>query len=37
MEIYVMDADGSNQKRLTNNPATDFSPDWQPLTSTAMQ
>jgi Tol biopolymer transport system component len=27
-EIYVMDADGSNQKRLTNNPANDSEPAW---------
>ncbi len=23
-----MDADGSNQQRLTNNPATDYFPSW---------
>ncbi len=29
-EIYTMNADGSNQKRLTNNLATDFLPGWSP-------
>lgn len=29
-EIYVMDSDGSEQTRLTNNPASDGSPTWQP-------
>ena len=29
-EIYVMDADGSNQRRLTNNPARDYAPSWSP-------
>ncbi|HLK59086.1 MAG TPA: hypothetical protein VKU00_21170 [Chthonomonadaceae bacterium] len=29
-EIYVMNADGSNQTRLTNNPATDHVPVWSP-------
>ena len=29
-EIYVMDADGSNQERLTDNPAHDRDPDWSP-------
>jgi Tol biopolymer transport system component len=29
-EIYVMSADGSNQTRLTNNPASDTSPTWSP-------
>ena len=29
-EIYVMDADGGNQERLTNHPADDFQPDWSP-------
>jgi WD40-like Beta Propeller Repeat len=29
-EIYRMDADGSNQVRLTNSTATDRSPDWSP-------
>jgi len=27
-EIYVMNANGRNQRRLTNNPALDFSPVW---------
>ena len=29
-EIYVMNADGSNQTRLTNNPANDSWPNWSP-------
>jgi len=29
-EIYVMNADGSEQKRLTNNPAIDTEPSWSP-------
>jgi Tol biopolymer transport system component len=29
-EIYVMNADGSNQTRLTDNPAHDFGPSWSP-------
>ncbi len=29
-EIYVMNADGSGLTRLTNNPASDLSPDWSP-------
>ena len=29
-EIYVMDADGGNQERLTNHPTYDFDPDWSP-------
>ena len=29
-EIYVMDADGGNQRRLTNNPSSDSSPSWSP-------
>ena len=29
-EIYVMDADGNNQQRLTNNRKRDFSPSWSP-------
>ena len=28
LEIYVMDANGSNQTRITNDPALDFAPDW---------
>jgi Tol biopolymer transport system component len=29
-EIYVMEADGSNQRNLTNHPASDSSPSWSP-------
>ena len=29
-EIYVMDADGKNQRRLTNRFADDDSPSWSP-------
>src|SRR5438132_1543575 len=29
-EVYVMDADGSHQTRLTNNPADDILPAWSP-------
>ena len=29
-EIYVMNADGTNQTRLTNDPADDDSPAWSP-------
>ncbi|HJX61829.1 MAG TPA: hypothetical protein VJ578_04595, partial [Dehalococcoidia bacterium] len=29
-EIYVMNADGSGQTRLTNEPATDNLPSWSP-------
>ena len=29
-EIYVMNSDGSNQVRLTNNPFFDSSPSWSP-------
>jgi len=29
-ELYVMDSDGSAQTRLTNHPASDFSPAWAP-------
>jgi Tol biopolymer transport system component len=29
-EIYVMNADGSGQTRLTNNPAIDQNPAWSP-------
>jgi len=30
-EIYVMNADGSEQERLTNNPAHDLGPSWSPF------
>ena len=30
-EVYVMNADGSGQTNLTNDPALDTDPDWQPL------
>ncbi len=29
-DVYVMDSDGSNQVKLTNNPAFDWHPDWSP-------
>ncbi len=29
-EIYVMDIDGKNQRRLTNNPFQDRDPSWSP-------
>ena len=29
-EIYVMDADGKNQRRLTNNDFPDTDPSWSP-------
>jgi Tol biopolymer transport system component/PKD repeat protein len=29
-EIYVMNSDGSNQQRLTNNPGLDAIPKWSP-------
>ena len=29
-ELYVMDVDGQNQRRLTNDTADDFSPAWSP-------
>ena len=29
-EIYVMDADGDNPRRLTNNRGADLSPSWSP-------
>ena len=29
-EIYVMNADGGNQRRLTDNLASDYSPSWSP-------
>ena len=29
-EIYVMDADGKNQQRLTENPSADWHPSWSP-------
>ena len=29
-EIYVINADGKNPRRLTNNPARDYAPSWSP-------
>ena len=29
-DVYVMNADGSNQTQLTTDPALDFSPAWSP-------
>ena len=31
VDVYVMNADGSGQTRLTTDPAPDLSPDWQPV------
>jgi WD40-like Beta Propeller Repeat len=31
VEIYVMDADGSNQDRLTDDTLMDLAPSWQPI------
>jgi len=33
-EIYVMNADGSSPVDLTNSPANESDPDWQPLPGT---
>ena len=30
LDIYVMDNDGSNQRRLTNNPFAEWHPSWSP-------
>ncbi len=30
-DLYVMDADADNVKQLTNTPARDTTPDWQPV------
>jgi Tol biopolymer transport system component len=30
-EIYVMNPDGSGQTNVTNDPADDFAPSWQPV------
>ena len=29
-DIYVMDADGGNHRRLTNSPRNEWSPAWSP-------
>lgn len=29
-EIFIVDADGSNARNLTNDPANDWGPDWSP-------
>jgi Tol biopolymer transport system component len=29
-EIYIMNADGTNVTRITNDPSDDFSPTWSP-------
>jgi len=31
VDVWVMNADGSSPARLTNAPAPDLSPDWQPV------
>ena len=33
-EIYVMNADGSEEKRLTDDPAIDMYPSWSPFLKT---
>src|SRR5207302_930733 len=30
-EVYVMNADGTGQTRITNNPADEERPDWHPF------
>jgi hypothetical protein len=35
-EIYVMNSDGSEQTRLTNNPTIDTTPDWSPYGETIV-
>ena len=30
LEIYTMNADGTGQTRITNNPASDDAPAWSP-------
>ena len=30
-DIYVMNSDGSNLRRLTDDPAVDARPEWSPL------
>jgi len=30
MELFVMDADGSNQRRLTNTEGNELEPSWSP-------
>jgi Tol biopolymer transport system component/pimeloyl-ACP methyl ester carboxylesterase len=32
-EIYLMNADGSDQRRLTNHPAEDYWPTWSPASA----
>ena len=31
-DIFVMNADGTNQVNITHHPAQDLDPDWSPLT-----
>ncbi len=31
IDVYVMNADGTGQTRLTNDPSPDLSPSWQPI------
>ncbi len=35
-EIYVMNADGSNQTNISNSPVFDAQPDWSPDGSTIV-
>lgn len=36
-EIYIMNADGSEQRNLTNNPAHDWIPSWSPFLPSAEE
>jgi Tol biopolymer transport system component len=31
IDVYVMNADGTGQTRVTNDPSPDLAPSWQPI------
>jgi Tol biopolymer transport system component len=37
IDLWVMNADGTGATRLTNDPAPDLSPDWQPLPTCSIR